>query len=156
MKSFDSIATHVLLPALGMALLVAAYLTFVEGSSVDVDLKGSSTENRVLSSADAPQLEPQLTGEGQSEVNVGTQYHSLAELDAVQHSSSYVRVGLFGNYWPARVVEIQVEDDGIRFIRGSGTPHTYSKFEGYRMQMVRLHQGSNETVVVYRSMEKRR
>ena len=44
---------------------------------------------------------------------LGQHYASLAELEAQQHESGYVRIGSFGKDWPARVIEIMTSQDQI-------------------------------------------
>lgn len=86
---------------------------------------------------------------------VGERYASLEELVADQRAAGYLRTGYFGNHWPALVIEIQTDDDGIRFIRRDGTPHNYTGFEGYLMKVVHLRgPGEQETIVVFRSADK--
>lgn len=90
-----------------------------------------------------------------SRLAVGQRYTSQAELTADQQAAGYVKVGSFGNNWPARVTEIATGRDEISFVRQNGTPHHYSKFAGYSLKMVRLLDGRKETIVVFRSQEKR-
>jgi len=152
MKGFDRIATRYLLPALLLALAIATYLTLVDDSTIDYGDEGGSLYTPSLPSSPGDNPRNSMGwAEGSSSVRVGGEFHSLAELDAAQQQAGFVRVGLFGNHWPAQIVEVQSDTDGIRFVRSDGTPHTYSKFEGYCMQMVRLRQGLQETLVVYRS-----
>lgn len=152
MQSFDAFAKRIIFPTLVAALLVATYFTFVGDDTVDLDFEiGSAQTGRYAETQQAP-----ITGSmNTSGVSVGARYQTLTEIDNAQRLAGFVRVGLFGNHWPARIVEVHGEDDGIRFVRGNGTAHTYTKYEGYHMQMVRLRQGDNETLLVYRSMAKR-
>lgn len=72
-----------------------------------------------------------------------------------QQAAGFLRTGYFGQYWPARVAEIATDNDAISFVRQNGTRHNYTKFDGYRMKMVRLRSGDRETIVVFRSQSKR-
>lgn len=152
--TFDRWTTRYLLPALLLALVVAAYLEFSTDTTVQFVTDGGVPLEieREASERSWPQAEQDSRD---TRLIVGEQYRSLAELVTRQQVNGYVRVGLFGNHWPARVVEIVSDRDGIRFMHSNGTPHTYSKFDGYDMQMVRLKQGSKETMVVFRSQLKR-
>jgi len=85
---------------------------------------------------------------------LGERFTSLAELDARQKNLGWLRVGRFGDGWPAEVVEVAEDEDGIDFVLADGTPHRYEKFDGYRLQVVRL-QGDGEILIVYRSQHKR-
>jgi hypothetical protein len=71
----------------------------------------------------------------------------VADLDI----AGFVRTGYFGKYWPATVAEIAADIGEIRFVRQDGTRHTYRKFDGYDMRMIRLRAGDKETIVVLRS-----
>jgi len=83
---------------------------------------------------------------------LGRRYVSLEELNAAQRSAGYAPVGFFGKKWPAKVVEVLTDEDGIEFVRGDGVKHTYQGFEGRRMKVVRLATEDNqETLIVYRS-----
>jgi hypothetical protein len=96
--------------------------------------------------------EPQPSQGGR--LAVGERYASLEELVEDQQAAGYLRTGTFGNHWPAAVIAIQTDEDGIRFVRKNGTPHAYTGFDGYRMQVVHLRDaGGEETIVVFRSMD---
>jgi|GEM_PF-2858262 len=85
---------------------------------------------------------------------VGQRYNSLDQLVADQRAAGFVRVGYFGKHWPAKVTEIATDQDEIKFVRQSGTPHHYTRFSGYEMKMVRLMAAKQETIVVFRSVKK--
>jgi len=144
----DVIATRYLLPALLAALAVAGYFTFGTVKTMEFDGDSVTTDR-------PPPTESLATPSDRSDrMVVGGQISSLAELDAAQRQAGFVRVGMFGNVWPARIVEIFDDRDGIRFVRGDGTPHSYNDFDGYCMRVVRLRQGGAETLAVYRSQIK--
>lgn len=98
---------------------------------------------------------PRTSVQNIPEVKIGQTFSSLDQLDASQIANGYLRTGRFGNQWPATVTEVLKDKDGISFTRKNGTPHTYSGFDGYRMQVVRLvGPGGAEVLVVFRSMAK--
>jgi len=140
MSGFDWVARRFLFPLLLVAFIVAAYLTFDGDSTVEVTLDTPASSFYTSSSP--------------TELSVGVVCQSLAELDTTQQSRGFVRVGLFGNAWPARVTEILSDSGGINFVRANGTPHSYRKYDGYRMQVVRLVHDDEETLAVFRSIEK--
>jgi len=90
-----------------------------------------------------------------SRLAIGERYVSLDELVTDQRAVGYLKTGHFGKNWPATVAEVISEDDGIAFVRRDGTKHNYTGFEGYRMKVVRLRAGERESIVVFRSEEKR-
>ncbi len=145
----DRIATRTLLPGLLVALAVAGYFAFGTVETVELDRGGAPA----LPPLPIPEpLPPPALRDGR--LSVGEQLASLAELEQRQQRLGFVRVGRFGSAWPARIVEIAEDRDGIRFVRGDGTPHSYREFDGYRMQMVRLKRGGEETIVVFRARNK--
>ncbi len=88
--------------------------------------------------------------------SIDGKFTALAELKAAERIAGFLPVGFFGNSWPASVTEILTGNDGISFVRQGGTRHTYNGFDGYRMKVVRLMDGSQrEVIVVFRSVEKR-
>jgi hypothetical protein len=151
--------TKIWLPFLLIALVAAVYLEFGSVESFDPQVQQGPP------GVDVPlKREPPLSSQGiqkaslnvESRLAVGERFGSLEELVADQDAAGFVRTGYFGKYWPARVVEIQLADDGIGFVRQNGVKHNYTKFDGYRMKMVRLNSGGKETIVVFRSRLKRR
>jgi hypothetical protein len=104
-----------------------------------------------------PYAEPSrpVTSSQASRLAVGERFASFDELVGDQQVAGYVKVGTFGKFWPATVTEIATDRDEIKFIRQGGTPHHYTKFDGYDMKMVRLMAGDKETIVVFRSLKKR-
>ena len=102
------------------------------------------------------QVFQETVSRGQSRLALGERYTSPEELVADQETVGFVRTGYFGKFWPARVVEIATGKDKISFVRQNGIRHNYTKFAGYRMKMVRLKAGSNETIIVFRSQQKSR
>lgn len=82
-------------------------------------------------------------------------YESLSQLEEAQRAVGFVRIGRFGDDWPAHLVELQEGKDSIRFVRADGTPHQYRGFDGYRLKVMRLQgRGGDEVLVVLRSTEK--
>lgn len=82
-------------------------------------------------------------------------YNSLSQFDDVQRSDGFVRIGDFGDDWPARLVAQQEGKDSIHFVRTDGTPHQYRGFDGYRLKVMRLQgERGGEVIVVLRSTEK--
>jgi len=96
-----------------------------------------------------------MTASLASRLAVGARFASYDDLINDQLSAGFVKVGTFGDHWPATVTEIARDKDEIRFVRQDGTKHHYNKFDGYDMKMVRLMAGDQETIVVFRSQEKR-
>ena len=153
--------TKYFLPFLVIALIVALYF---DSSSVEkVDLDASYSEP-VAVAPRQPQADsrPPLTRAPQasaavtrSRLAIGERYNTLAELEQDLQAAGFVRVGTFGEFWPASVADIATGRDEIKFVRQNGTPHHYKKFAGYDMKMVRLWSGNKETIVVFRSEEKR-
>lgn len=140
--------TKYLVPLLLLAVALALYLD--ARSVITIDPQAA----RYAPAGSGPQVEQVPRGE--SRLRVGERYASLEELAADQREAGYLRTGSFGRHWPAMVTEIQTDDDGIRFVRKNGTPHEYTGFDGYRMQVVHLSgPGDQETVVVFRSAQKR-
>ena len=79
--------------------------------------------------------------------------------DAVDHydSQGFVTQGRFEHsQWPATVVHEKESANEISFALKSGTPHTYSGYEGYRLKVVTLEDaGHGETVLVFRSKDRK-
>jgi len=151
--------TKIWLPFLLTALVIAVYFESTSVKSVDLDT--DYIEPRVSGAQVRPLLpdsEParqQETSRFKSHLAAGERYASLDELVSDQLAAGYIKTGYFGKHWPATVSEIKNDNDGIVFIRKDGTKHTYSKFDGYRMKMVRLTAGDKETIVIFRSQSKR-
>jgi len=138
------------LPFLVIALSFALYVEFSSVEKVTLDpLYGDQAVSRPLRQAQpaAPRVASRLV--------VGERFASHAELVDDQLAAGFLRVGTFGQHWPAAVTEIATDRDEIKFVRQDGTPHHYQKFDGYDMKMVRLMAGNQETIVVFRSVEKR-
>lgn len=102
-----------------------------------------------------PVSSPAVTTPVTSRLAVDERFASAADLVTDQQVAGYVKVGTFGNNWPGKVTEIATDRDGIRFVRQDGTAHNYNKFDGYEMKMVRLMAGKKETIMVFRSRDKR-
>lgn len=80
------------------------------------------------------------------------QYENLAALQAAQEKIGFVQIGRFGTDWPASIIEEQDGFGQISFTRRNGQPHTYRKFDGYRLKMIRLKgRTGDEVIVVFRS-----
>lgn len=151
--------TKIWLPFLLMALVVAVYFETSSVKTIDLDTGYSASgvsepQVRPLSPGKRP-AQQKNTPRIKSRLVAGERYASLDELVADQQAAGYLKTGYFGKHWPATVSEIKNDNDGIVFIRKDGTRHTYSKFGGYRMRMVRLRAGDKETIVVFRSQSKR-
>ena len=85
----------------------------------------------------------------------GSSYDSLSKLMDEQKAAGYVQVGIFGSSWPARLIETIEGTGQVDFVRKNGTSHSYTKFDGYRMKVMRLEsEEGNEVIVVLRSAEK--
>ncbi len=142
------------LPLLLIALVAAVYYEFGTVKTMEHDTVYSGPDivvNPPQHSATSQRQAPRAA----SRLAVGARYASLDELVADQLAAGYLRTGYFGKHWPARVTEIAADRDGISFLRQNGTRHNYTKFDGYSMKMVRLMAGDQETIVVFRSAEKR-
>ena len=141
--------TQIWLPFLVIALSFALYVEFSSVEKVSHDpVYADRAESRPLQqSQPAPRAASRLA--------MGARFASHTELVDDQLAAGFVRVGTFGQHWPATVTEIATHKDEIRFIRQGGTPHYYPKFDGYDMKMVRLMAGNQETILVFRSANKR-
>jgi hypothetical protein len=153
--------TKYFLPFLVIALIVALYF---DSSSVEkVDLDSSYIEPVAVApiqprTASRPPLtrEPQASAPvTKSRLAIGERYNSLKDLEADLRAQGFIRTGYFGKFWPASVAEIASGRNEIKFVRQDRTPHHYKGFDGYNMKMVRLWRGNKETIVVFRSEEKR-
>ena len=153
--------TKYFLPFLVIALIVALYF---DSSSVEkIDLDSSYRESVAVApiqprTASRPPLtrEPQASASvTKSRLAIGERYNSLKDLEADLRAQGFVRTGYFGKFWPASVADIATGRNEIKFVRQNGTPHHYKGFAGYNMKMVRLWRGNKETIVVFRSEEKR-
>jgi len=142
--NLDRIIKRYLVPLLLLLLLATAYNEFFvrRGHWQPPDERGGT--------ADVEQNHLAPAGR----VQLGERFAPLAALDARQLQLGWVRIGRFGDGWPAEVVEVTEDEDGIEFVLADGTPHRYEKFDGYRLQTVRL-QGDGEILIVYRSQHKR-
>lgn len=148
------------LPLLLTALATALYLEY--GSVETFDLQSvryepSASLSRPVKSPSRAQAPPQTSvPKRESRLAAGQLYTSLNELVADQLAAGFVRTGYFGKFWPATVAEVVTGTNSISFVRQNGTRHNYTKFKGYKMKMVRLRSGKNETIVVFRSQRKNR
>lgn len=136
-------------PLLLIALVVALYSGLGSVKTLDLDTRYDAPV--------APSTQP-APGAGSriaSRLAVGVRYRTLEELLADQQAAGFVRTGYFGKFWPATVTEIATDRNEIKFVRQNGTQHHYTKFDGYEMKMVRLMAGNRETIVVFRSANKR-
>jgi len=164
----DRIATRYLVPLLLLLLLATAANELLTNQNGWRDwLAGDRQEplpevlpprtpaSKAPASSPRPAyFEPDYATPSSAPVAIGETFASLSALDARMEQTGFVRVGRFGSAWPATVVEVKSDDDGIRFVRGDGTPHRYDKFDGYTLLMVRL-LGQGESIGVYRSQRKR-
>ena len=144
----DKWVTKYWLPFLLIALVAAILFDSSSIEKVDMDT------NRKEPDATTPrpyQPSSKEVSQGDSHLAVGQRFQSLDELVNNQLTAGYVRTGYFGKQWPATVTEVATDRHKISFVRQDGTKHTYRKFDGYRMKMVRLKSGEKETIVVFRS-----
>jgi len=157
----NKITTKYFLPFVVIALIAAIYFGSSSVEKVDLD---SSYSEPVAVAPIQPQAasRPSLTRESQASASVtkgrlaiGERYNSLKELELDLQAQGFVRIGYFGKFWPASVAEIATGRNEIKFAGQDGTPHYYKEFDGYNMKMVRLWRGRKETIVVFRSEEKR-
>jgi len=142
--SFERFAARSLLPLLLVALVAVGYLTFGTVKTIKLD---TTTAVRPAEESAFPPL-------GTSRLALGERFDALADLDRDQLAVGFVRVGRFGEAWPARVVEVRSELGGISFTRRNGTTHSYGEFAGYTLKIVRLEGGAGECIAVYRSQSK--
>jgi len=154
MPVLDHVAIRYILPLLICIFGAILFLEFSGDSTIDVDVSNQQSYPGIDSPGASNRYQKPAVGKG-IPVAVGQKFISLAELDSVQNAANFVRIGLFGNSWPASIVEVKHGIDGIRFKRSDGTPHNYKGFEGYRVQMVRLVGSNDETIAVYRAQHKR-
>jgi hypothetical protein len=157
----DNWVTKYFLPFLVIALIAALYFDLSSVEKVDLDAGYSaSVDVAPIQPRNAsrppvtrkPQASPSVT---KSRLAIGERYNNLVDLEADLRAQGFVRTGYFGKFWPASVAEIATGRNEIKFVRQNGTPHHYKGFDGYNMKMVRLWRGNKETIVVFRSEEKR-
>ena len=151
--------TKIWLPFLLVAFAAALYLEYGSVESFDPQIEKRPAriavpQTRSLSPSNQS-VQKTITNRLNS-LAVGELYGSLEELVADQEDEGFVKIGYFGKSWPAKVVEIQLDDDAVSFVRKNGVKHNYTNFDGYRMKMVRLISDGRETIVVFRSRQKRR
>jgi len=140
-------------PFLVIALSFALYFEFSSVEKVTLDpVYDDRPESPPLRQ---PQPARQAAPKGTSRLAMGQRYNSLEQLVADQRAAGFVRIGYFGEHWPATVTEIATDQDEIKFVRQGGTPHHYTRFSGYDMKMVRLMAGKQETIVVFRGTLKK-
>ena len=149
-------------PFLVIALSFVLYSEFSSVERVTLDPvygdRQTSQPLRKPQVARQPARQParQVAPKVASRLALGQRYSSLEQLVVDQRTAGFVRVGYFGKHWPATVTEIATDQDEIKFVRQGGTPHHYTKFNGYQMKMVRLMAGKQETIVVFRGTLKKR
>lgn len=81
----------------------------------------------------------------------GTSYPSPDALVLSQQQLGFVRVGSFGNSWPARIVEVRTSRDRLQFQRADGSRHSYNGFDGYTLKLIRLQGDGGEVIMIFRS-----
>jgi len=82
-------------------------------------------------------------------------YDSFGALIKAQEEAGFVRLGTFGDSWPATIKDEKTARDEISFTRSDGTPHTYPGYTGYTLKVIRLESADGEeTLIVFRSKEK--
>ncbi len=140
-----------------LLLVVLAIAMFVDFQTVEtIDPKAGRYEPAVREPQSVPPQPQRFEPRGETRLALGERYASLQDLVADQQAAGYLRTGYFGKHWPATVIEIRTDHDGISFVRQNGTRHNYTGFGGYRMKVVRLSgPGEQETLVVFRSANKR-
>jgi hypothetical protein len=145
-------------PFLVIALSFVLYSEFSSVERVTLDpVYGDRQASQPLRQPQAArQPTRQVARKVASRLAVGQRYNSLEQLVADQRAAGFVRIGYFGKHWPATVTEIATDQDEIKFVRQGGTPHHYTKFDGYEMKMVRLMAGKQDTIVVFRGTLKKR
>jgi hypothetical protein len=153
--------TKYVLPFLVIALIVALYFDSKSVEMVPLDASYSepvatSPGQRQTVSRPSLTLNPQAPATVmKSRLAIGERYTSLKELDQDQTAAGYVRIGNFGEFWPASVAEVATDRDNIVFVRQNGAQQNYKGFAGYNIKMIRLWRGNKETIVIYRSENKR-
>ena len=148
----------------GVAVIIGAGLLMIDsGSVITVTLDpgdrpapiSRAAPDRNALPAPAQPLGSAADATAPSRLRTGTRYAALVELVEDQRAAGFVRIGHFGGHWPAQVVEVRTDRDGIVFVKQDGVRHSYNGFDGYVLKMVRLQKGSQETIVVLRSLHKR-
>ena len=151
MKKYLNLLIFVILAAvIAGVILDAGSVKRIETDSVP----GGRADTKAIDREPYVTPSKQITNSLASRLTVGTRFASIEDLVNDQLAAGYVKVGSFGNRWPATVTEIDKDKNEIKFILQDGTPHRYDKFNGYDMKMVRLMAGNQETVVVFRSRQK--
>ena len=157
---FDRWVNRYLLPLLLLFLVVSLYFEFGSVETVDLDrFSQDSVRDQSRPQIDsvqeakttAPKFDTLVSGDNLT----GILFDSLEALVDHQSEAGFVKVGTFEGGWPARVIEVQSDRDQISFVRQNGTRHTYQKFDGYDMRMIRLKKGERETLIIFRSRNKR-
>jgi hypothetical protein len=153
--------TKYFLPFLVIALIAALYFDSSSVEKVDLDA-GYSEPVAVAPIQPRTDSRPPVTRESQastpitkSRLAIGERYNTLKDLEADLRAQGFVRTGYFGKFWPASVADIATGRNEIKFVRQDRTPHHYRGFDGFNLKMVRLWRGKKETIVVFRSEEKR-
>jgi hypothetical protein len=87
--------------------------------------------------------------------DTGRTYEGIAALVRDQQEQGFVRLGLFGDGWPAKVVHVRTQPNEIEFALKTGARHGYPGYDGFLLKVVRLEgKGGAEIVAVFRSAEK--
>ena len=144
------IALLLLAAAIGL-LLESGSVQHIESDAVH----GGRPDTLALQREPYAEQSRPVTASQASRLAVGERFASFDELVGDQQAAGFIKIGTFGNAWPATVTEIATDRDEIKFIRQDGTPHHYTGFAGYDMKMVRLMAGNKETLVVFRGRDKR-
>lgn len=99
----------------------------------------------------AESLLVELNGPASSSGNPRS-FETYEEFITFQEALGYRFLGRFHDFWPAEVSEERTEMNEISFQLSNGTRHTYPKYDGYELKMVRLvSRSGDEGVVVLRS-----
>jgi hypothetical protein len=152
MKPYLTLLILVIITAVAVGVLLDA--GSVKRIDYDSVPRGRSETKAIEREPYGTPAQPMTTSPA-SRLAVGARFVSIDDLVNDQLAAGYVKIGTFGNYWPATVTEIDKGRDEINFVRQDGTSHHYNKFDGYDMKMIRLMAGNQETVAVFRSQQKR-
>ncbi|MGW8313186.1 MAG: hypothetical protein ACWGOL_08145 [Desulfuromonadales bacterium] len=137
------------------AVVVGVLLDAGSVKRIDYDsVPGERSETKAIEREPYGTPSQPMTASPASRLAVGARFTSIQDLVNDQMAAGYVKIGTFGNHWPATVTEIDKNKGEIEFVRQDGSRHHYTKFNGYDMKMIRLMAGNQETVAIFRSQQK--
>jgi hypothetical protein len=85
----------------------------------------------------------------------GKTYLSIRGLAQDQDEKGYVLISTFGDFWPAKVVEVKTAMHEISFKSESFGDKVYSGYHGYKLKVLKLSaDNDNEVFIVLRSRNK--